>query len=339
MNLRNRNLLSLMNHTKEEINYLLNLASYLKKSKYIGNEYPRLKGKNLALLFEKPSTRTRCAFEIAAKDQGANVTYIDSNSSQLGAKETIKDTAKVLGRMFDAIQYRGFSQKIIEELAKNSGIPVLNGLTNEFHPTQVLADVLTMLEHSNNKSFNKIKYVYLGDARYNIGRSLLLIGAKLGMDVRIAAPKQFWPEENFFIFCNNIAKKNNSKLLLVEDPYLAVKNVDFIYTDVWVSMGESEEVWCERINFLSKYQINNELIKHTNNFKVKVMHCLPSFHNTEPFVINNLFKKHKLIKNNQTLLNGFEITDDIFESSFNISFDQVENRIHTIKAILVSTLS
>lgn len=335
MNLRNRNLLSLINHTKEEINYLINLASYLKQSKYIGNEYPRLKGKNIALIFEKPSTRTRCAFEIAAKDQGANVTYIDSKSSQIGYKESIKDTAKVLGRMFDAIQYRGYSQKIIEELAKNSGIPVFNGLTNEFHPTQVLADVLTMLEHSNNKSLNKIKYAYLGDARYNIGRSLLLIGAKMGMDIRIAAPKKLWPEEKFFILCNNIAKTNNAKLLVVEDPYIAVKNVDFIYTDVWVSMGESEEVWCERIKSLSKYQINKEIIKATNNYKVKVMHCLPSFHNNETLIIKKLFKNDFIKK----LVNGFEITDEIFESSYNISFDQVENRIHTIKSIMVATLS
>lgn len=335
MNLRNRNLLSLINHTKEEINYLINLARYLKQSKYIGNEYPRLKGKNIALIFEKPSTRTRCAFEIAAKDQGANVTYIDSKSSQIGYKESIKDTAKVLGRMFDAIQYRGYSQKIIEELAKNSGIPVFNGLTNEFHPTQVLADVLTMLEHSNNKSLNKIKYAYLGDARYNIGRSLLLIGAKMGMDIRIAAPKKLWPEEKFFILCNNIAKTNNAKLLVVEDPYIAVKNVDFIYTDVWVSMGESEEVWCERIKSLSKYQINKEIIKATNNYKVKVMHCLPSFHNNETLIIKKLFKNDFIKK----LVNGFEITDEIFESSYNISFDQVENRIHTIKSIMVATLS
>ncbi|CAA3704267.1 Ornithine carbamoyltransferase, catabolic [Candidatus Portiera aleyrodidarum] len=339
MNLRNRNLLSLINHTKEEINYLISLARYLKQSKYIGNEYPRLKGKNIALIFEKPSTRTRCAFEIAAKDQGANVTYIDSKSSQIGIKETIKDTAKVLGRMFDAIQYRGYSQKIIEELAKNSGIPVFNGLTNEFHPTQVLADILTMLEHCNNKPLNKIKYSYLGDARYNIGRSLLLIGAKMGMDVRIAAPKQLWPEEKFFIFCNNIAKKNNAKILLVEDPFLAVKNVDFIYTDVWVSMGESEEVWCERIKSLSKYQINKEIIKASNNYKVKVMHCLPSFHNNETLIIKNLFKKNEFIKNNNNLVNGLEITEEIFESAFNISFEQVENRIHTIKSIMVATFS
>lgn len=336
MNLRNRNLLSLINHTKEEINYLIKLASYFKKSKYIGHEYPRLKGKNIALIFEKPSTRTRCAFEIAANDQGANVTYIDSKSSQIGYKESIKDTAKVLGRMFDAIQYRGYSQKIIEELAKNSGIPVFNGLTNEFHPTQVLADILTMFEHSNNKSLNKIKYAYLGDARYNIGRSLLLIGAKMGMDIRIAAPKKLWPEEKFFILCNNIAQTNNAKILLVEDPYLAVKNVDFIYTDVWVSMGESSEVWCERIKSLSKYQINKEIITATNNYKVKVMHCLPSFHNNETLIIKKLFK-NDFIKNN--LVNGFEITEEIFESSFNISFDQVENRIHTIKSIMVATLS
>lgn len=337
MNLRNRNILSLINHTKEEINYLINLAISLKKSKYIGNEYPRLKGKNIALIFEKPSTRTRCAFEIAANDQGANVTYIDSKSSQMGYKESIKDTAKVLGRMFDAIQYRGYSQKIIEELAKNSGIPVFNGLTNEFHPTQVLADVLTMLEHSNNKSLNKIKYAYLGDARYNIGRSLLLIGAKLGMDIRIAAPKNLWPEEKFFILCNNIAKKNNAKILLVEDPYIAVKNVDFIYTDVWVSMGESEDVWCERIKILSNYQINKEIIKATNNYKVKVMHCLPSFHNNETLIIKKLLN-NDFIKNKKNLFNGFEITDEIFESSYNISFDQVENRIHTIKSIMVATL-
>lgn len=338
MNLRNRNLLSLINHTKEEINYLIKLAGYLKQSKYIGNEYPRLKGKNIALVFEKLSTRTRCAFEIAANDQGANVTYIDSKSSQLGDKESIKDTAKVLGRMFDAIQYRGYSQKTLEELAKYSCVPVFNGLTNEFHPTQVLSDVLTMLEHSNNKSFNNIKYAFLGDARYNIGRSLLLIGAKLGMDIRIAAPKQLWPEEKFFIFCNNIAKKNNAKLLLVEDPYIAVKNVDFIYTDVWVSLGESDAVWGERIKILSNYQINKEIIKATNNYRVKVLHCLPSFHNNDTLVCKNLFKQNDFIKHKNFLVNGFEITDDIFDSSFNISFDQVENRVHTIKSIMVATL-
>ncbi|CEL12496.1 Ornithine carbamoyltransferase, catabolic [Candidatus Portiera aleyrodidarum] len=338
MNLRNRGLLSLINHTKEEIIYLINLASYLKQSKYIGNEYPRLKGKNIALIFEKPSTRTRCAFEIAASDQGANVTYIDSKSSQMGYKESIKDTAKVLGRMFDAIQYRGDSQKIIKELAKNSGIPVFNGLTNEFHPTQVLADVLTMLEHSNNKSLNKIKYAYLGDARYNIGRSLLLIAAKLGMDIRIAGPKNMWPEEKFYILCKKIAKKNKAKLLLVEDPYVAIKNVDFLYTDVWVSMGESSDVWDERIKMLSKYQINKKIIEATNNYKVKIMHCLPSFHNNETLIIKKLLK-FDFIKNKKKLINGFEITDDVFESSYNISFDQVENRIHTIKAVMVASLS
>ncbi|CEI58826.1 ornithine carbamoyltransferase [Candidatus Portiera aleyrodidarum] len=338
MNLRNRNLLSLINHTKEEIIYLINLASYLKQSKYIGNEYPRLKGKNIALIFEKPSTRTRCAFEIAAFDQGANVTYIDSKSSQMGYKESIKDTAKVLGRMFDAIQYRGDSQKIIKELAKNSGIPVFNGLTNEFHPTQVLADVLTMLEHSNNKSLNKIKYAYLGDARYNIGRSLLLIAAKLGMDIRIAAPKKMWPEEKFYILCKKIAKKNKAKLLLVEDPYVAIKNVDFLYTDVWVSMGESSDVWDERIKMLSKYQVNKKIIEATNNYKVKIMHCLPSFHNNETLIIKKLLK-FDFIKNKKKLINGFEITDDVFESSYNISFDQVENRIHTIKSVMVASLS
>ena len=277
-NLKNRHLLSLVNHTPREIQFLLDLSRDLKRAKYTGTEQQRLKGKNIALIFEKTSTRTRCSFEVAAYDQGASVTYIDPTSSQIGHKESMKDTARVLGRLYDAIEYRGYKQTIVEELAKYSGVPVFNGLTDEFHPTQMLADVLTMIEHSN-KPLNEISYVYIGDARNNMGNSLLLIGAKLGMDVRICAPKALLPEEELITLCQQFAQESGARITITDDIDHAVKNVDFVHTDVWVSMGEPLDAWGKRIDLLMPYQVNRELMARTGNPKVKFMHCLPAFHN------------------------------------------------------------
>ena len=279
-NMRNRNLLSLMHHSTRELRYLLDLSRDLKRAKYTGTEQQHLKRKNIALIFEKTSTRTRCAFEVAAYDQGANVTYIDPNSSQIGHKESMKDTARVLGRMYDAIEYRGFKQEIVEELATYAGVPVFNGLTDEYHPTQMLADVLTMREHAD-KPLHDIAYAYLGDARNNMGNSLLLIGAKLGMDVRIAAPKALWPSDEHVAACKKFAEESGARILLTEDPKEAVKGVDFVHTDVWVSMGEPVDAWGERIQELLPYQVNAEIMKAAGNPRVKFMHCLPAFHNSE----------------------------------------------------------
>lgn len=331
-NMKNRNLLSLVHHTEREIRYLLDLSRDLKRAKYAGTEQPKLKGKNIALIFEKTSTRTRCAFEVAAHDQGANVTYIDPTSSQIGHKETMKDTARVLGRMYDAIEYRGFSQKIVEELAEYAGVPVFNGLTDEFHPTQMLADVLTMTEHSD-KPLHEIKYAYVGDARNNMGHSLLLIGAKLGMDVRIAGPKSLLPDAKLVSMCKEFAKESGARITITEDVKEAVKGVDFIHTDVWVSMGEPVEAWGERIKLLLPYQVNAELIKAAGNPRVKFMHCLPAFHNTDTKVGAQVAAQYPQLKN------GIEVTEDVFESPVNIAFEQAENRMHTIKAILYSSLA
>lgn len=331
-NLKNRHLLSLVNHSPREIKYLLDLARDLKRAKYAGTEQPRLKGKNIALIFEKTSTRTRCSFEIAAYDQGANVTYIDPTSSQIGHKESMKDTARVLGRLYDAIEYRGYKQETVEELAKFSGVPVFNGLTDEFHPTQMLADVLTMIEHST-KPLNEIKYVYIGDARNNMGNSLLLIGAKLGMDVRICGPKSLLPEENFVSICEEISKETGARLTVTDDIDLAVKDADFVHTDVWVSMGEPIEAWGERINLLMPYQVNTDLMKRTGNPNVKFMHCLPAFHNCETKVGREIAVAYPV------LANGIEVTEDVFESPMNIAFEQAENRMHTIKAVMVASLA
>lgn len=331
-NMKNRNLLSLVHHTEREIRYLLDLSRDLKRAKYAGTEQPKLKGKNIALIFEKTSTRTRCAFEVAAHDQGANVTYIDPTSSQIGHKETMKDTARVLGRMYDAIEYRGFSQKIVEELAEYAGVPVFNGLTDEFHPTQMLADVLTMTEHSD-KPLHEIKYAYVGDARNNMGHSLLLIGAKLGMDVRIAGPKSLLPDAKLVSMCKEFAKESGARITITEDVKEAVKGVDFIHTDVWVSMGEPVEAWGERIKLLLPYQVNAELIKAAGNSRVKFMHCLPAFHNTDTKVGAQVAAQYPELKN------GIEVTEDVFESPVNIAFEQAENRMHTIKAILYSSLA
>ncbi|KAB0639793.1 ornithine carbamoyltransferase [Burkholderia stagnalis] len=330
-NLHNRNLLSLMHHNARELRYLLDLARDLKRAKYSGTEQPRLMRKNIALIFEKTSTRTRCAFEVAAYDQGANVTYIDPTSSQIGHKESMKDTARVLGRMYDAIEYRGFSQEIVEDLARHAGVPVFNGLTDEYHPTQMLADVMTMREHSD-KPLHDISYAYLGDARNNMGNSLLLIGAKLGMDVRIGAPKSLWPAADLIAQCEAFAAESGARILLTEDPHAAVSNVDFIHTDVWVSMGEPVEAWDERIDALLPYQVNRTLIESTGNPRTRFMHCLPAFHNSDTKVGRQIAERYPHLKD------GIEVTDEVFESPRCIAFEQAENRMHTIKAVLVSTL-
>ena len=330
-NMKNRSLLSLMHHTPRELHFLLDLSRDLKRAKYTGTEEPHLKGKNIALIFEKTSTRTRCAFEVASYDQGANVTYIDPNSSQIGHKDTMKDTARVLGRMYDAIEYRGFKQEIVEELAKFAGVPVFNGLTDEYHPTQMLADVLTMREHSD-KSLHDISYAYLGDARNNMGNSLLLVGAKLGMDVRIAAPKALWPVDEFVEQCKVFAAESGARITLTEDPKEAVKGVDFIHTDVWVSMGEPVEAWADRIKLLLPYQINAEMMKASGTPRTQFMHCLPAFHNTDTKVGKQLVAQYPF------LANGVEVTEEVFESPACIAFDQAENRMHTIKAVMVATL-
>ncbi|MGB5289573.1 MAG: ornithine carbamoyltransferase, partial [Ignavibacteriaceae bacterium] len=301
----------------------------LKEDKTEGKEKKKLKGKNIALIFEKTSTRTRCAFEVAAFDQGANVTYLGPSGSQIGHKESMTDTARVLGRMYDGIEYRGFGQKIVEELAEFSGVPVWNGLTDEFHPTQVLADLLTMEEHSKKK-LNKISFCYLGDARNNMGNSLMVGGAKMGMDVRLCAPKENWPEEELVKKCNAIAKETGAKITLTDKVEEGVKGVDFLYTDVWLSLGEPAERWEERIKLMKPYQVNMNVMKLTGNQKVKFLHCLPAFHNRDTKVGEEIYQKYNL--------NGMEVTEDVFESKHSIVFDQAENRLHTIKAVMVATL-
>jgi len=328
-NLRNRNFLKLLDFSTKEIDFLLKLSLDLKAAKYTGTEQQKLKGKNIALIFEKASTRTRCAFETAAYDQGANVTYLGPTGSQIGKKESMKDTARVLGRMYDGIEYRGFGQEKVEDLGKYSGVPVWNGLTTEFHPTQVLADFMTMIEHSN-KPLNKVKFAYLGDARNNMGNSLMVGGAKMGMDVRLVAPKSVQPEDELIAQCKEIAKKTGAKITVTDNVAEGVKDVDFLYTDVWVSMGEPEEVWEERIKLLKPYQINTEVLKLTGNPKVKFMHCLPSFHNRETIIGEEIYQKYGL--------DGMEVTEAVFESEASIVFDEAENRLHTIKAVMVATL-
>lgn len=331
-NLNNRHLLSLVNHSQRDLHFLLDLSRDLKRAKYTGTEQQRLKGKNIALIFEKTSTRTRCAFEVAAYDQGANVTYIDPNSSQIGHKESMKDTARVLGRMYDAIEYRGFKQSVVEELAKYAGVPVFNGLTDEWHPTQMLADLLTMQENSD-KPLHQISYAYFGDARNNMGNSLLLVGAKLGMDVRICAPKDLQPHDDLVAMCQKFAEQSGASILITEDVQQAVKDVDFIHTDVWVSMGEPVEAWGERIKLLMPYQVNMDLIKASGNPRVKFMHCLPAFHNCDTEIGKRIAEQYP------ELANGIEVTEEVFESPYNIAFEQAENRMHTIKAVMVSSLA
>jgi ornithine carbamoyltransferase len=328
-NLRNRSFVKELDFTPEELRFLLKLSGELKSAKYGGYERKRLVDKNIALIFEKTSTRTRCAFEVAAYDEGAHVTYIDPTSSQIGHKESMKDTARVLGRTFDGIEYRGFGQDTMEILAEHAGVPVWNGLTDEFHPTQTLADVLTMTEHSD-KHLQEIAYCYLGDARNNMGNSLLVMGCKLGMDVRLCAPEHLWPEDTLVKTCREIAEDTGARLTLTEDVDEGVNGVDFLYTDVWVSMGEDKSVWQERIDLLKPYQINADVVRRTGNPKVKFLHCLPAFHNRETKVGEEIFETYGL--------DGMEVTDEVFESERSIVFDQAENRMHTIKAVMVATL-
>jgi ornithine carbamoyltransferase len=328
-NLRNRNFLKLLDFTPKEINFLIDLAADLKKAKYSGTEQQTLKGKNIALIFEKSSTRTRCAFEVAALDQGAHVTYLGPSGSQIGTKETMKDTARVLGRMYDGIEYRGFGQEIVEELGAYAGVPVWNGLTTEFHPTQILADFLTAKEHLD-KPFNRMTFAYVGDGRNNMGNSLMVGGAKLGMDFRIIAPKEVQPEQELIDRCNEIAKSTGAKITVTDDVAIGVKGADIIYTDVWVSMGEPAEVWEQRINLLKDYQVNKEMMDMTENPNTIFMHCLPSFHNTDTKIGKDIFEKFGLKE--------MEVTDEVFESEKSVVFDEAENRMHTIKAVMVATL-
>ncbi|CDT34150.1 ornithine carbamoyltransferase [Vibrio coralliirubri] len=329
-NLRNRNFLKLLDFTPKEIQFLLDLSADLKKAKYAGTEQKKLNGKNIALIFEKASTRTRCAFEVAAFDQGAQVSYLGPSGSQIGQKESMKDTARVLGRMYDGIEYRGFGQSIVEDLGAYAGVPVWNGLTDEFHPTQILADFLTMLEHGRGKHLHQISFAYLGDARNNMGNSLLVGAAKMGMDIRLVAPKAFWPEEQLVEECQAIAQSTGAKITLTEDVAEGVKDCDFLYTDVWVSMGEAPEAWDERVAVMTPYQVNMDVIKLTGNPQVKFMHCLPAFHNNETVIGQQVADKYGM--------NGLEVTDEVFESDYSIVFDEAENRMHTIKAVMVATL-
>lgn len=332
VNLKNRSLLSLVHHTPEEINYLVELAADLKRAKRLGNEPKLLAGKNIALIFEKTSTRTRSSFEVAAYDQGAHTTYFEPSTSQIGHKESIKDTARVLGGIYDAIEYRGFAQKTVEELAAYAGVPVFNGLTDEWHPTQMLCDLLTMKEHCG-KPWSQIAFTYLGDARFNTGNSLLMVGAKMGMDVRIAAPKSLWPSQELIDLCQEMAKTSGAKITITEDPIEAVKGADFIHTDIWVSMGEPKEVWDERIALLMPYQVNAELMAATGNPKTAFMHCLPAFHNTDTKIGKEIAAMYP------HLANGIEVTEEVFESPASIVFKQAANRLHTIKAAMVASLA
>ena len=328
-NLRNRSFLSLLDFSAKEINFLLDLSMDLKAAKYAGLEQQRLKGKNIALIFEKASTRTRCAFEVAAHDQGAHVTYLGPSGSQIGYKESMKDTARVLGRMYDGIEYRGFAQTTVQDLSDYSNVPVWNGLTNEYHPTQILADFMTMIEHVNIP-LSEISFCYLGDARNNVANSLMVGAAKMGMDVRLAAPKSLQPDPKLVEQCREIAEKSGAHITITDDVDKAVAGVDFLYTDVWVSMGEADSIWKERIEMLKDYQINAELIEKTGNPDVKFLHCLPAFHNRETTVGEEIFQKFGL--------DGMEVTEEVFESEASIVFDEAENRLHTIKAVMVATL-
>lgn len=326
-----KHFLKLLDFTPAQLNELLTLAAKLKADKKKGIETQQLTGKNIALIFEKDSTRTRCSFEVAAYDQGARVTYLGPSGSQIGHKESIKDTARVLGRMYDGIQYRGYGQEIVETLAGFAGVPVWNGLTNEFHPTQLLADLLTMQEHLPGKSFKDMTLVYAGDARNNMGNSMLEAAALTGLDLRLVAPEACWPDENLVAKCRALAEQTGGKITLTEDVAAGVKGADFIYTDVWVSMGEAKEKWAERIALLRTYQVNSEMLALTGNPQVKFLHCLPAFHDDQTVLGRQMAEQYDL-------KGGMEVTDEVFESSHSLVFDQAENRMHTIKAVMVATL-
>lgn len=326
-----RSFLRLMDFTTDEIKHLLHLSNHLKHQKKTQSEIQKLHKKNIVLIFENTSTRTRCAFEVAAFDQGACVTCLTPNISQIGYKESIKDTAKTLGRMYHGIQYRGYHQEIVEIFSKHSGIPVWNGLTAKFHPTQILADLMTMQEHIPNKNFSQMKLAYVGDTKNNIGNSLLEAAARMGFDLRLIAPKIFWPTQKLFTNCQQLAQRNCGNITLTENISHGVHNVDFLYTDVWVSMGENEKIWEQRISLLFPYQVNDHMIQKTNNPNVKFLHCLPSLHNNETIIGKKISTKYNLS-------NGLEVTNNVFESKHSIVFDQAENRLHTAKALMMTTL-
>jgi ornithine carbamoyltransferase len=329
VDLRGRHLLTLADYSAEELTYLLDLAAELKAAKKEGREEQQLVGKEIALIFEKDSTRTRCAFEVAAYDQGAHVTYLGPGGSHMGHKETVKDTARVLGRMYDAIEFRGFAEGVADELARWAGVPVYNGLTDEWHPTQILADFLTIREHVS-KALDEVSFCYLGDARFNMADTYLVGGAKLGMDVRIAAPKSLWPSEEITALARETAESSGAKITITDDVAEAVEGCDVLFTDVWVSMGEPDDVWKERIELLKPYQVNAEAMRLTGNPDAKFMHCLPAFHNTETQVGKEIYEKFGM--------EALEVTDDVFESPASVVFDEAENRLHTIKAVMVATL-
>ena len=328
-NLKGRSFLKLLDFDQHAVRFLLDLSRDLKRAKYAGTEQQHLKGKNICLIFEKSSTRTMCAFEVAAMDQGAGVTYLGPSGSQIGHKESIRDTARVLGRMYDAIEYRGFAQEVVEELSDYAGVPVFNGLTDEFHPTQMLADLMTMREYGD-KPLHDIAFAFVGDARGNMGHSLMIAGCMMGMDVRIASPKSLWPTDEYLGPARRLEETYGARLLLTEDPAEAVSGCDFVHTDVWVSMGEPDEVWKERIRLLKPYQVDRALMAATGKPTAKFMHCLPAFHNTETEIGREIAEKYGL--------DAMEVTDEVFESPAGIQFEQAENRLHTIKAILVATL-
>ena len=329
INLKNRNFLTLLDFTPEEIKYLLALSTELKKAKYEGKEVQKLKGKNIALIFEKTSTRTRCSFEVAAYDQGAHITYLGPTGSQMGHKETMKDTARVLGKLYDGIEYRGFGQNIVEELGEFAGVPVWNGLTTEYHPTQVLADFLTAQEHLN-KPYCEMVFVYSGDGRNNVANSLMIGGVKLGMDFRIVAPKEVQPDNELVNKCKKIAKETGAKITITDNINAGVKDADVIYTDVWVSMGEPKEVWEQRIKLLTPYQVNSDLMAKTEKYQTIFLHCLPAFHNTDTKIGTDVYEKFGIKE--------MEVSDEVFESETSKVFEQAENRMHTIKAVMVATL-
>ncbi len=328
-NLKNRHFLTLRDFTPQEIGYLLKLSADLKTAKYAGTEVPTLRGKEIALIFEKDSTRTRVGFEVAAHDQGATVTYLGPSGNHMGHKETVKDTARVLGRVYDAIEYRGFGQEVVQTLAQWSGVPVYNGLTDEFHPTQILADFLTMQEHAE-KPLREVAYCFLGDARNNMGDSLLIGGAKMGMDVRLCAPRTLWPTTEIQDYAKAVANDTGARITLTDSIDEGVKGADFVYTDVWLSMGEAKEKWADRIALLMPYQVNGDVMMKTGNPRTRFMHCLPAFHNTETTVGQQI--------KDEFGLDCMEVTEEVFESPASIVFDQAENRLHTIKAVLVATL-